>query len=182
MKNQSNRTSRARSDHIRRTTLTLVVASALLQPGPAAAIVAITRQAVGGTTCESDADDNNSTWSIANDPRCHPAAGTGASGVGNPGTNVIMYSSQGTTQTEDSIAVGGYLDVWQRATFWDGVDMQNTTITNLAPGATAPRPRPPRRVALHWARAPAWARTAAWPSAVAPPPRRQALSRWAPAR
>ncbi|KRG46398.1 hypothetical protein ARC20_05215 [Stenotrophomonas panacihumi] len=46
-----------------------------------------------------------------------------------------MYSSSGVPQGEDSIALGGYLDVWQRATFWGGVDMQNTVITNLARGA-----------------------------------------------
>ncbi len=45
-----------------------------------------------------------------------------------------MYSSQKTALDEDSIAIGGYLDVWKPATFWGGIDMQGTVISNLKPG------------------------------------------------
>ncbi|MFD2059674.1 YadA-like family protein [Paraburkholderia solisilvae] len=45
-----------------------------------------------------------------------------------------MYSSGKTSGTEDSIAVGGYMDVWKTATFWGGVDMQQQKISHLANG------------------------------------------------
>ena len=118
--------------------LTTALASAIIAilavPPEAQAIVGITRQAVGGTTCESDADDRNAIFSIENDANCHPQAGTGLSGVGDPGNNIVMYSSQRTLRGEDSIAIGGYLDVWKPATFWGGIDMQGNTINNLKPG------------------------------------------------
>jgi autotransporter adhesin len=118
--------------------LTGVLAGAVMAllaiPPDAEAIVGITRKAVNGTTCESDADEGNHLWNVVDDGRCHPKAGKGPSGVGDPGTNVIIYSSKGTTGTEDSIAIGGYLDVWKPATFWGGIDMRGNTISNLKPG------------------------------------------------
>lgn len=116
------------------TALAGAVVALLAIPPDAQAIVGITRKAVDGTTCEADADETNPVWNVNDDARCHPAAGTGPSGVGDPGTNIIMYSSQGTTGTEDSIAIGGYLDVWKPASFWGGIDLQGNTISNLKPG------------------------------------------------
>jgi trimeric autotransporter adhesin len=105
-----------------------------LYAAEASALVAITKQAVGGTTCEANADDGYGAWSAVDAAKCHPAAGTGASGVANPGSNIVMYSSTNTSGAENSIAVGGYLDVWKKATFWGGVDMQNQKISNLTAG------------------------------------------------
>jgi len=76
--------------------LTTALASAIIAilavPPEAQAIVGITRQAVGGTTCESDADDRNAIFSIENDANCHPQAGTGLSGVGDPGIRDVQVN------------------------------------------------------------------------------------------
>ncbi|HEY0503114.1 MAG TPA: ESPR-type extended signal peptide-containing protein, partial [Lysobacter sp.] len=116
--------------------LTAILGGVLLA-SPAFAGVAITRQAVGGTTCEANSDDGNGAWFTGNQAFCHPPAGTGASGVGNPGTNIVMYSSTGALGSEDSITMGGYLDVWKTATLWGGANMQGSKITGLANGTAA---------------------------------------------
>ncbi|BEU75146.1 hypothetical protein MAFF211271_47010 (plasmid) [Ralstonia syzygii subsp. indonesiensis] len=57
-----------------------------------------------------------------------------------PGTNILVYSSvararkNDDVKTLDSMNIGGYLDVWEVAGFHNGVNMNNTGITNLADG------------------------------------------------
>ena len=89
-------------------------------------------------SCELMSDGSGSSWTVATSANCQVGtlAGT-ASGQGNPGQNAVFYSSTQTNGKEDSLNLGGYLDVWKGATFHAGLDMSQQKITNLADGSAA---------------------------------------------
>lgn len=86
--------------------------------------------------CELITDSGTTTWTAttATGSCLAPSLAGTASGQGNPGTDAIFYSSGLTNGTEDSLNLGGYLDVWKTATFHSGIDMSMQRITNLANG------------------------------------------------
>jgi len=89
-------------------------------------------------SCELMSDGSGTSWTVATSANCQVGtlAGT-ASGQGNPGQNAVFYSSTQTNGKEDSLNLGGYLDVWKGATFHAGLDMSQQKITNLADGSAA---------------------------------------------
>lgn len=95
---------------------------------------------VDGTTC-SIISANGAITGGGNGPEvpgcAFPGNGSGASTAGSPGPNVVMYTNNQTHASgggPDSLAIGGYLDVWNRATFFNGVDMAGTKLSQLAAG------------------------------------------------
>lgn len=63
-----------------------------------------------------------------------PEWGPGPSSAGNPGGNIVMYPNVNGSGATDSLSIGGYLDVWKTATFFDGVNLQGTRISMLGAG------------------------------------------------
>ncbi|MFE0500717.1 ESPR domain-containing protein [Lysobacter soli] len=114
----------------------LMSGGALLGVAPHADALVLIQRDKSGSNCEANADDNNGEWKsyVSGQGKCVAfAGGTGDSGAKNPGRNIVMYSSK-SPQAEDSIALGGYLDVFSKATLWGGASMQGTKITELAAG------------------------------------------------
>jgi autotransporter adhesin len=95
------------------------------------------------TSCEANASDGNPRWGLFTNPDEFGTCGNGAtskftaSGQGNPGTNIVMWSSTNKFAGEDSINLGGYLDVWGTASLMGGVRLNGTKITGLADGTDA---------------------------------------------
>jgi hypothetical protein len=87
-----------------------------------------------------DPPNGTNSASFVKGTGCVVGTGTGASKQGDPGSRAIFYSSSGigtdgiNNTLENSLNLGGYLDVRKAATFWAGADMQNTKVTNLASG------------------------------------------------
>jgi|GEM_PF-677181 len=88
-------------------------------------------------SCKVTSDDGSVTWTVITGANCLVPSGTSASGQGNPGANAIFYASNLTNGSEDSLNLGGYLDVWKTATFHSAVNMSGQKITNLANGTLA---------------------------------------------
>ncbi|MDR7134632.1 autotransporter adhesin/uncharacterized coiled-coil protein SlyX, partial [Lysobacter niastensis] len=116
-------------------TAALIGALATL-PGMSHAAVVVNGNPQEGTVgCEYVQDQASATWiNSSSSTYCIVAAGTGASGQGNPGKRAVFYSSDAVNGNEDSLNLGGYLDVWKTATFWGGANMQGTRITGLGAG------------------------------------------------
>lgn len=88
----------------------------------------------GGTVC-SEVVPGTPQFDTGGGTGCAaPELGPGPSGAGNPGTNIVMYPNAKTNNGVDSLSVGGYLDVWKSATFFDGVNMQGTKVSMLGAG------------------------------------------------
>ena len=107
-----------------------VLAAGLLVAGPASATL-IVQGNMNGQTCESNADDTSGIWS-RNTECANITGGTGQNGSRSPGRNVVIYG--GASHQEDSIAVGGSLDVWGGSSFHSDVNMSGRYLYNLAPG------------------------------------------------
>ncbi|MDR0184695.1 ESPR-type extended signal peptide-containing protein [Lysobacter arvi] len=89
--------------------------------------------------CELITDSATTTWTVSNSAASclAPSLAGSASGQGNPGTDAIFYASNGSNGYEDSLNLGGYLDVWKTATFHGGIAMDGQKITGLANGTAA---------------------------------------------
>ncbi|WP_425497098.1 ESPR-type extended signal peptide-containing protein, partial [Paraburkholderia humisilvae] len=65
-----------------------------------------------------------------------------APGSVSPGANIYVYSSTShagkddNVPAQDSMSIGGYLDVWKTTTFHSAVDMQGQKVSNLAAGTS----------------------------------------------
>ncbi|MGF6244474.1 autotransporter adhesin, partial [Paraburkholderia sp. GAS38] len=66
-----------------------------------------------------------------------PTSSMTASGLGNVGQEILMYSGTPGNASLNSVAIGGYLDVWGTASLMGGATMNNQKITNLADGTNA---------------------------------------------
>lgn len=137
---------KGRAKSARRTVLLAGIVTALAGgASPAFASIVINGTPQESTVgCEVMSDSGTTAWVYSTSAAsCLSPAGTGASGQGNPGKRVMMYSSDTVNGNEDSINVGGYFDTWKTATFHGGlvvspsqvIDMGGNKVTNVGAGA-----------------------------------------------
>jgi len=89
--------------------------------------------------CELITDSGTTSWTASTSAGAclAPVLAGSASGQGNPGADAIFYASNATNGAEDSLNLGGYLDVFKTATFHGGIAMDGQKITGLANGTVA---------------------------------------------
>lgn len=104
--------------------------------GEANAVVVISNDqySKGGTVCSTLEPGLTSIDAAGGNDCIVPEAGPGPSGAGNPGANIVMYLNKQSNVGVDSLSIGGYLDVWKTATFFEGVNMQGTRVSMLGAG------------------------------------------------
>ena len=88
----------------------------------------------GGTICSKIEPGQVAMGADGGSGCVAPEWGPGPSSAGNPGQNIVMYPNININGEVDSLSIGGYLDVWKAATFFDGVNMQGTRISMLGAG------------------------------------------------
>ena len=111
----------------------LVILGAATLPAMNADAALVMQRDKSGASCEQNGDNGYSIWGMNGGWCVNVAGGTGASGVRNPGNAVLMWGTGG-GDSESSVAIGNYLDVFNVASFWNGVSMEGTKITKLADG------------------------------------------------